>query len=145
MIQRYPEAQVMTAYLGFDATKISDAINKASDIRSECYTKETADAFNEKLEAAKKAASTAGAKQADVDAAADALTDAQAKLVRKSENLTSDVLVNTDFTDKTSTVDKSAKTVTNDGYTLRLLVILIFRMVISTEQMMYIHTMEKMV
>lgn len=113
------EAQVMTAYLGFDATKISDAINKASDIRSECYTKETADAFNEKLEAAKKAASTAGAKQADVDAAADALTDAQAKLVRKSENLTSDVLVNTDFTDKTSTVDKSAKTVTNDGYTLK--------------------------
>ena len=113
------EAQVMTAYLGFDATKISDAINKASDIRSECYTKETADAFNEKLEAAKKAASTAGAKQADVDAAADALTDAQAKLVRKSENLTSDVLVNTDFTDKTSTVDKTAKTVTNDGYTLK--------------------------
>lgn len=113
------EAQVMTAYLGFDATKISDAINKASDIRSECYTKETADAFNEKLEAAKKAASTAGAKQGDVDAAANALTDAQAKLVRKSENLTSDVLVNTDFTDKTSTVDKTAKTVTNDGYTLK--------------------------
>ena len=113
------EAQVMTSYLGFDATKISDAINKASDIRSECYTKETADAFNEKLEAAKKAASTAGAKQADVDAAADALTAAQAALVRKSENLTSDVLVNTDFTDKTSTVDKTAKTVTNDGYTLK--------------------------
>lgn len=113
------DKQIANYYTGLDATKISDAISNASSIRSELYTKETADVFDEKYAAAKKVATADGATQDTIDAAADALTAAQAALVRKSENLTSDILVNTDFTDKTSTIDKSAKTVTNDGYTIK--------------------------
>lgn len=113
------DKQIANYYTGLDATKISDAISNASSIRSELYTKETADVFDEKYAAAKKVATADGATQDTIDAAADALTAAQAALVRKSENLTSDVLVNTDMTDKTSTIDKEAKTVTNDGYTMK--------------------------
>ncbi len=84
-----------------DKKALNDAITAAQALKEADYTADSWKKFSEALTAAQAAAAKADATQAEVDAAAKALTDAQAALVRQAQ---ADVGV------KVSSVKFSAKT-----------------------------------
>ncbi len=102
-----------------DKTALAAAIAEAQKLgRFELYTESTAAELKEKLAAAAVVNADPGAEQEAVDAARTELEAAVGNLQRKEINLTSGLLLNTDFTADTSVTSEDKKTVTSGGYAI---------------------------
>ena len=73
-----------------DKSKLQSAVDEAGKLNEKDYTADSWKAFAGQLESAKKVLADANATQADVDAAAKALADAQSKLVKAGDDNGSD-------------------------------------------------------
>jgi len=69
-----------------DKSKLQSAVDEAGKLNEKDYTADSWKAFAGQLESAKKVLADANATQADVDAAAKALADAQSKLVKAGDD-----------------------------------------------------------
>jgi len=69
-----------------DKSKLQSAVDEAGKLNEKDYTADSWKAFAGQLESAKKVLADANATQADVDAAAKALADAQSKLVKTGDD-----------------------------------------------------------
>lgn len=102
-----------------DKTALETAIREAQKLgRFELYTESTAAGLKQKLEAAVAVNADPGAEQEAVDAAKEDLLTAMKNLQKKETDLSSGLLLNTDFTEDTSVVSEDKKTVTSGGYAI---------------------------
>lgn len=102
-----------------DKTALEAAIREVQKLgRFELYTENTAAGLKQKLESAAAVNADPGADQEVVDAAKEDLLSALKNLQKKETNLSSGLLLNTDFTADTSVISEDKKIVTSGGYVI---------------------------
>lgn len=103
-----------------DATELETSITEAAKYtRSELYKEDGYKTLTEKLAVANTVDGNPMALAEEILKAKTELDAAIASVERKAEDITSDVLIDSDMTNKTSYVDKAAKTITSNGYTIK--------------------------
>ncbi len=102
-----------------DKTNLEAALAKANAVRQELYTAQSLADFKSALTKANGIMADGTAEQAAVDDAASELLSVMEGLIKKDIDLSSGLLLNTDFTSSTATIDNERNIITAGGYTIK--------------------------
>lgn len=102
-----------------DKTNLEAALAKANAVRQELYTEQSLTEFRSALANANGIMADGTAEQAAVDAAESDLLAVIGRLVKKDIDLSSGLLLNTDFTSSTAAIDNEKNIITAGGYTIK--------------------------